>query len=366
MQTSFYAETYSEARQKFLAATADATEHFHDPIIDDLTIDTAIYEAPNPKNILMVVSGTHGVEGYSGSAVQLHVLNRFRSRLNDQTTLVLIHALNPYGFAHDTRVNHHRVDLNRTFHDSAEEYTTGSEAIDAAFDTLYPLLTPRRSRGAEWIESLRFYRSILPTVLRAKLSGTYGAVKNAIAGGQYRYPDAPFYGGTGGEKEVEVFGRILRTVTRGYEQLLLLDCHTGLGKRGEAVYFTANAHGSDAFERLRRIEPLFTSIVSSGKQSKDIYEAKGSLLQYAIRHSRASQSYAFGLDIGTIPNIPLLKRIIAENQVWHHPDTPEPIIRKVQEHLREGFYPYDPAWRENTLKLYDDFLEKLVTEFGLD
>ncbi len=365
MQTSFYAETYSEARQKFLAATADATEHFHDSIIDDLTIDTAIYEAPNPKNILIIVSGTHGVEGYSGSAVQLRFLAHFRPQLNEQTTLVLIHALNPYGFAHSRRVNHHGIDLNRNFHDAVEAYTTGNDAIDAAFDTLYPLLTPRRNRQAEWIETVRFYGSILPTVLRAKLSGTYAALKNAIAGGQYRYPDAPFYGGDGTEKEVEIFHRILTEATKGHEQLLLLDCHTGLGKRGEAVYFTANHPESDAFGRLKEIEPSFTSITAHGQQSDEIYEAKGTLIQYALRHSLAQKSCAFGLDIGTIPNIPLLKRIVAENQVWHHPDTPSPITKKVRENFREGFYPSDSVWRKNTLGIYDDFLEKLISKFGL-
>jgi len=365
MKTSHYSESYHEARQKFLDATTDADRRFHDPIVDDLTIDTAVYEAPKPKNILMVVSGTHGVEGYSGSAVQLHILERFKDRLNNETSLVLIHALNPHGFHHKKRVNHHRVDLNRTFHDLPADYTTGDESIDAAFDALYPILTPRRTRGAGWIESLRFYGSILPLVIRSKRSGTYGAVKNAIAGGQYRYPDAPFYGGSGAEKEVEVFHRILTEVTEGQDHLLLLDCHTGLGKRGEAVYFAANAPDSDAFKDLANIEPSFTSIVADGTQSDEIYEAKGTLVQYALRHTRSRYASAFGLDIGTIPNIPLLSRIIAENQVHHHPDTPEPIARKVQNEFTEAFYPSSPHWRANTLKLYDDFLEKLVGKFGL-
>lgn len=360
-----YSSSYHEARQRFLTATADADIHCSDTIVDDLTIDTAIYEAPDPHTVLVIVSGTHGVEGYSGSAVQLHFLDRFRSRLNDRTTLVLIHALNPYGFAHDTRVNHHRVDLNRTFCDRPEACTTGNASIDAAFDTLYPLLTPKRPRGNERVESLRFYANIVPTVLRSKITGTYGALKNAIAGGQYRYPDAPFYGGKGDEPEVAIFHRILSRISEGYERLLLLDCHTGLGRRGEAVYVSANPPDSDPFRQLQKVEPAFSSIVADDIGDKEAYDASGTLIQYALRHSRAKSSSVFAIDIGTIPALPLLKRIVAENQVHHHPETPEPIARKVRHDFREGFYPSETKWRDDTLKIYHDFLEKLLKSFQL-
>jgi hypothetical protein len=371
MQKKHYSKSYHEAREKFLSATHDADLHYTDTIVDDLTINTAIYKRPNPRNVLVVVSGTHGIEGYSGSAVQLHFLDTHKERLNDDTTLVLIHALNPYGFHHKTRVNHNRVDLNRTFHDAPDAFSTHSGEIDAALDALYPFLVPKRPRRTKTIESLRFYAKILPIVFRAKRTGTYPALKNALVGGQYRYPDAPFYGGMmggtrgTGEKEVEVFKRIIQEVTEGYDQLHLLDCHTGLGKRYEAVYFSANTFGSEAFERLQRVEPSFTSIVGSEGQSGEIYEAKGSLVQYALQHSKAAHSYAFGIDIGTIPNIPLLSHIIAENQVHHHPDTPKHVADEVKQTFAEAFYPSELRWRDNTIKIYDAFFEKMFKAFHL-
>jgi len=314
---------------------------------------------------LIIVSGTHGIEGYSGSAVQLHVLDAFKSRLNNTTTLVLVHALNPYGFHHNNRVNHNRVDLNRAFFDTSDAFTTHNPKLDTALDALYPILVPQRPRRAHWIETAAFYGRVIPLVARAKRNGTYPQLKNALAGGQYRYPDAPFYGGQSIQEEVRVFDRILREVTEGHEEALVMDCHTGLGRWGEAVYFSANTQGSDAFERLRRIEPAVTSIVGDGQQSDEVYEAKGSLLQYALRHSRARTTYAFGLDIGTIPNIPMLSRIIAENQVHRYPETPARITQDVHRRFLEAFYPSSPQWRSNTLRLYDDFLRKLFDEFAL-
>jgi hypothetical protein len=215
---------------------------------------------------------------------------------------------------------------------------------------------------------MKFYRALIPLIVRAKRTGTYGALKNAIAGGQYRYPDGLFYGGgetPDGELEVHIFGRILQEVSTDQKRLFVMDCHTGLGKRGKAVYFTANAPDSEAFHTLQALEPSLTSIVSGGKQSDEIYEAKGTLSGYVLRHSRAQTTYSFGLDLGTIPNIPMLSRLIAENQVHHFPETPEAIRRQVRRDFREAFYPSNRVWRENALQLYADFLNKLIEQTGI-
>ena len=58
---------------------------------------------------------------------------------------VLLHALNPYGFAWLRRVNEHNVDLNRNFLLPGEAYR-GSPAGYAALD---PLLNPK-SPPARW------------------------------------------------------------------------------------------------------------------------------------------------------------------------------------------------------------------------
>ena len=65
----------------------------------DLTIDVAT--SPGPANRVVVISsGIHGVEGFFGSAVQLALLER---RPAPGVRWVLIHALNPYGFAWSRR-----------------------------------------------------------------------------------------------------------------------------------------------------------------------------------------------------------------------------------------------------------------------
>ena len=66
---------------------------------DELTIDVASSATEDADNVLVISSGLHGVEGFFGSAVQTMVLERWASSASPPVRCVLLHALNPYGFA---------------------------------------------------------------------------------------------------------------------------------------------------------------------------------------------------------------------------------------------------------------------------
>jgi hypothetical protein len=84
---------------------------------EDLTIDVSVSPATNADKALVVSSGLHGVEGSFGSAVQLTLLE---GELVGQTAAtgtraVLIHALNPFGFAWSRRTNEDKRRLRELF-----------------------------------------------------------------------------------------------------------------------------------------------------------------------------------------------------------------------------------------------------------
>ncbi|NQV10959.1 MAG: DUF2817 domain-containing protein [Cyanobacteria bacterium] len=84
-----------------------------------LCIDVALLagEAP-PRAMLLLISGTHGVEGFCGSGVQVSYLtDRLHDAFPPGTATLLIYALNPYGFAWRRRVNEDSIDRNRNFRD---------------------------------------------------------------------------------------------------------------------------------------------------------------------------------------------------------------------------------------------------------
>src|SRR5256885_3829583 len=107
-----FSETYKGARAKFLAAAHSRRAHVsfraypsNGPADEHLFVDVARIGASGEKKILLVVSGTHGIEGFCGSACQIAVLRSSLFSSTQGITLYLIHALNPYGFAWYRRVN---------------------------------------------------------------------------------------------------------------------------------------------------------------------------------------------------------------------------------------------------------------------
>ena len=72
-----------------------------------------------------ISSGIHGVEGFFGSAVQLAFLDSLPPNWQPPpgTKFILLHALNPFGFAWRRRFNEENVDLNRNFLLPEEAYS---------------------------------------------------------------------------------------------------------------------------------------------------------------------------------------------------------------------------------------------------
>src|SRR5690606_4724021 len=109
-------EAFFDALARFTAATRRSVQH-HSFAVDpeaDLTVSIAEFPAKRPERVYVVSCGIHGVEGYAGSAIIRALLESVLPQLNaEDTGLLVVHALNPYGFHHFVRVNRNNVDLNR-------------------------------------------------------------------------------------------------------------------------------------------------------------------------------------------------------------------------------------------------------------
>ncbi len=122
---------YSTARAWFLGETKKQGFRLESfpigltgPTGEELAIDAAILGSEQPERVLILSSGLHGVEGFFGSAVQLAFLKQGMTGhlpgRND--ALILLHALNPFGFAWVRRFNEENVDLNRNLLLDGEAY----------------------------------------------------------------------------------------------------------------------------------------------------------------------------------------------------------------------------------------------------
>ena len=89
------------------------------------------------ERALILVSGTHGAEGFAGSAIQCAWLAAARGGvLPDNLAVLLVHGLNSFGFAHLRRVNEINVDLNRNFidHEAEHPHNEGYAQIGPAME----------------------------------------------------------------------------------------------------------------------------------------------------------------------------------------------------------------------------------------
>jgi len=371
-QEDFFSETYFEARRKFLETTVNA-RHIPKDIKDGLTMDTAVYDSKKEKKTLFVInSGTHGIEGFVGSAVQQMVVDYFidGGEIPENMGVALVHAVNPYGFAFYRRVNEHNVDLNRAFVGDYEPLRS-DEKRRKDFRRVYNLLTPHRRRKSHGIESARFCGKLALAFAREilihdDLEKACASLKNAIAGGQYTHPDSLFYGGglsDKPERSVEAYREVLDDIARDYSTVVVLDTHVGFGTKGNS-YITEN-RDQDTLELLAEIDPRFEPTNKHSGKLSDVYDVTGSLLSDAMTHLKGKQVYTMAIEFKTMNIFRVLARMIAENQASHKNKPFDGICQNVRHRFIESFYPSDQEWRENMLDSAERLIGKTIGAFEL-
>lgn len=121
-----FSSNYFEACQKFRdfvreSAVGEAAVYpspARGPRGEELSTDVAWFGDRRATKVAVMVSAPHGVEGYCGSTAQIDwVAGRGYERLKSDEAVLLVHAINPYGFARDRRVTQEGCDLNRNFVD---------------------------------------------------------------------------------------------------------------------------------------------------------------------------------------------------------------------------------------------------------
>ena len=201
--SDYFLNTYEQVRENLqdrVAKLKDAgiavqvSEYAIDEA-DDLYIDNLYLPANEEnKNLVILTTGVHGMEGYIGSVMLDVFFEEIYPTLDPDTTGVLVVAnVNPYGMKYKRRYNENNVDLNRNF-------ILDWDSFDLSSNKDYPevvnFLQPEGKIGNALWHEVGFYASL------AKEAITKGAdkVSDALLTGQYEYPTGVYYGGTGDEK----------------------------------------------------------------------------------------------------------------------------------------------------------------------
>jgi hypothetical protein len=352
IETEHFSSSYREARTKFLAAAqrrSAAIESFLHPALrgptaEQLAMDVAVLGNKAAQRVLMIVSGTHGVEGYAGSGCQTHFLHSdLCSTLAESVRLVLVHAVNPFGFAYDRRTNEDNIDLNRNFIDFSTPPPVNPDYADYSARFL-----PKGGELADYEQAA----ATLDAESRAR--GGYQFLKKVLQPGQYAVPDGLYYGGAGPSWSNTTFMQICRRHLPDARRAAILDIHTGLGPHGvgELIFMR-----QDAAEKYAH---YFTAPVScAGGKTSVSAGVKGPLVNAACDEMRAEMAIGCALEFGTVPVEENTQAMILENWTHRYLAPDHPLYRHSAERLKRTYYCATASWQGSIVARFTEIVRQL-------
>jgi hypothetical protein len=303
-----------------------------------LTIDVVTTPGTGLDRTLVLSSAIHGVEGFLGSAVQLDLLEDWITKRKSLPAVrcVLVHALNPFGFAWRRRANETNVDLNRNLLRAGEAFAGSPEG----YSELDSLLNPGRPPSRWEPVTLKFLLAI----------ARFGmpALKQAVASGQYDYPRGLFYGGDHPSRLNDVLSTHFDTWLGDSRHVMHLDFHTGLGDRATCTLLVDYPLSG---ARHRRLSAWFGADSFESLHSAGIaYPVRGSFGQWCMARTGGRDYLHAGVEFGTYKPTTVVAGLRAENQAHHWCRPGDPATERTRKHLVELFCPRSNEWRARVLE----------------
>jgi hypothetical protein len=333
---AYFPADYRQARRAFIAACeaagVDSIARVHPtargPDGKPLFIDSAALGPRDAEKALLLIAGTHGVEGYFGSGVLTGLL-REGIRPPPGARLVLVHALNPFGFAWNRRVDEDNVDLNRNFVDHAHppanpDYAALADAI--AFEDNAPEAIARADARL------------------AVYADEHGvrAFQAALSLGQYEFPNGLFFGGTAPSWSHKMLQAILTEDLSHVKKLVAIDLHTGLGEPGACEMIVEDLPGSAGYLRART---LWANQVASASGEESLSPAVTGTLDQALAAWLPKVELTCAvLEAGTVALGPMLEALRWANFAGNFSQD-QALIAKIGRRCRDAFYCDQADWK---------------------
>lgn len=331
---------YAAAREGFLArAAGQGTLRAHalterGPEGEVLESHSLWLGPDDASRVLVLMSGTHGVEGLAGSAVQQDLLQQIRDgarTLPPDCACLLVHLLNPWGTAWLRRCDQQGIDLNRNFVDFAHPLPQ-NPGYDALRDGLLGASRATRQQQLHAFEQ-QHGRT---------------ALEIAISGGQYTDPAGPFYGGQTPAAANHLINALIDTHRLASRRLAVIDLHTGLGPYGYGEVICDHAPDSPGTRTAQRWYGDAVTLPAAGTSSS---VPKAGLLDYAWHAIMDRDSCFVTLEFGSFATDTLFEVILADHRLHQQgmPDWHAATTREVKQAMRHHFCPDAQQWRELVL-----------------
>ena len=340
IDTEVFPVDYAAARRRWLAELSRLSGGIqHRPYAcqgtgpdgEPLVTDTVWIGPEDARKLVVAIGGTHGIEGFAGSAVQIDHLQLLASgsiTLPAGTALLLIHALTPWGYAWQRRCDADGVDLNRNIVDFS-----ATLPANPGYESL---------RHALFLSDAGTRKLIL-----AEFERRHGrvALEQAISAGQYSDPEGPFYGGRRPAHGRKVTEDLIKTYALEQRDVAVIDLHTGLGSYGYGEIICDHQPDSAGTAVAQR---CYGDSVTLPFLGTSISVPKTGLLDYAWHAIMNDRSCYITLEFGTFSTNQLFEVLLRDHQLWAEPDNRAARLDHSRL-MRRHFCPDDPAWQQMVL-----------------
>lgn len=336
--------TYDECRERFRWTVHGAGLRWEarpitarGPHGQELTIDVASVGAARPQRALVVLAGVHGDEGFSSSTLMTDAVDRWvadgiDATLADDSAVLFVHAVNPWGMAYWRRQNESNVDLNRNWGRDERAVLPSNPG----YDVLHPYLVP----GGDVPPTPE---GLLEHTRRLIEENGYAWVKSAVSEGQYHHPDGLYFGGDRTEESNRILGAVIADRLAGAGEVLVLDLHTGHGEFGTYTLLShvPEDHPDDAWLRqvfdADRIECTYAPAATTGPKHGQIAAGLADMVPGARWRTVT-------MELGTVSDTRMILNERAEHWVHVHGDRDDPEHARIVWEHRCGSTPDDPEW----------------------
>ena len=339
--TDLFSASYAQARAKFLQAAAGlALESHAEPRAglegEALAMDVVRLGADDAQALLIVSSGCHGIEGYCGSGLQVALLRdaALRAQARDAgVALLMVHAMNPWGFSHGRRVTAENVDLNRNFVDFTRPLPRNPGYDELAAAILPPQWPPTPQTEAP--------------ITHVRAAHGPMALQAAVSAGQYDHPDGIFYGGRAPTWANAALRVVLRRHAARCTRLGWIDVHTGLGESSVGERIFACRPDAAALARAKAWWGDVTSMYDGSSTSADL---SGNAFEAVYDECPRAEYTGIGLEYGTHPIDTVIGALRADHWLARLGAAAPPAQRDAVRHaMRTAFFTDTPAWRQAVL-----------------
>jgi hypothetical protein len=358
--SSSFAQTYGQARAKFLAAAdaagLDVHSHRH-PLLghdgEELAMDVARFGPPDAPALLLLSSACHGVEGFCGSGVQGALLTdaAFHDEARRAGVAVLyVHALNPYGFSWWRRTTHENVDLNRNWQDFSRPLPA-----NAAYDEISHLLLP-----AHWPPTPEVDAALADWVAHHGQR----ALQTALSAGQYTQPQGLFFGGHAPTWSQQTLRHVLQEHGRRCARLGWIDLHSGLGPAGHGERIFACHDDAAALARARAWWGSEVTSIYDGSSTSALLT--GLMWNAAYEECAQAQYTGLALEYGTEPLAEITAALREDQWFENHPEAPSAQRAAARQRMRDAFYTDTPEWKQRIVEQGVDAARQALAGLAAD